>query len=268
MVLMCLPATRGYIWKVPAALKLLLRMLCYMNRKLPPRKLFKAKDMQEVQVEQRAAAKELPEYLKQKLRARGILKAELAKEGSAMTDNKSETPSTQTIALGELPLGWVKVKDPASGVPYYYNESSGKSQWERPVETGSSLKPLPPLSLPEDWQEVLDEMSGQKYYYNTKTNVSQWEHPKSSQQDDSQHSDSFDSKDAANGIWSDQLSMLTKCMGCGGWGVDLVQLWGTLDVRENNFFGELSTQLPPLPMLTLYLDKTIYKVKSLCICVN
>ncbi|XP_028073840.1 uncharacterized protein LOC114276249 isoform X2 [Camellia sinensis] len=193
---------------------------------------------------QRAAAKELPEYLKQKLRARGILKAELAKEGSAMTDNKSETPSTQTIALGELPLGWVEVKDPASGVPYYYNESSGKSQWERPVETGSSLKPLPPLSLPEDWQEVLDETSGHKYYYNTKTNVSQWEHPKSSQQDDSQHSDSIDSKDAANGIWSDQLSMLTKCMGCGGWGVDLVQLWGycnhctrVLNLPESKFLS-------------------------------
>ncbi|GMP79526.1 hypothetical protein CsSME_00035030 [Camellia sinensis var. sinensis] len=177
------------------------------------------------------------------LRARGILKAELAKEGSAMTDN-SETPSTQTIALGELPLGWVEVKDPASGVPYYYNESSGKSQWERPVETGSSLKPLPPLSLPEDWQEVLDETSGHKYYYNTKTNVSQWEHPKSSQQDDSQHSDSIDSKDAANGIWSDQLSMLTKCMGCGGWGVDLVQLWGycnhctrVLNLPESKFLS-------------------------------
>ncbi|KAI7993077.1 hypothetical protein LOK49_LG12G00266 [Camellia lanceoleosa] len=37
---------------------------------------------------------------------------------------------------------------------------------------------------------------------------------------------------------------------------------GTLDVRENDFSGELSTQLPPLPMLTLYLDKTIYKSLS------
>ncbi|GFY96551.1 hypothetical protein Acr_11g0008570 [Actinidia rufa] len=38
---------------------------------------------------QQAAVKELPEYLKQKLKARGILRDEAAKKGPAMTDNAS-----------------------------------------------------------------------------------------------------------------------------------------------------------------------------------
>ncbi|XP_057505025.1 uncharacterized protein LOC130788415 [Actinidia eriantha] len=175
---------------------------------------------------QQAAVKELPEYLKQKLKARGILRDEAAKEGPAMTDNKLENPSTQTISIGKLPPGWVESEDPASGASYYYNESSGKSQWERPVDTAISSKSPSPIPLSEDWQEVLDETTGQKYYYHTKTQVSQWEHPNSSQQVDSQHSDIVDSKNAANGNLSDQSPMLNKCTGCGGWGIGLVQLWG------------------------------------------
>lgn len=54
----------------------------------------------------------------------------------------------------------MEAKDPASGVLYYYNEVSGKSQWEKPAET-SSVTPLPsPVSLPEDWVEALDETTG------------------------------------------------------------------------------------------------------------
>ncbi|KAF7127910.1 hypothetical protein RHSIM_Rhsim11G0071400 [Rhododendron simsii] len=180
---------------------------------------------------QKAVTKELPDYLKQKLKARGILKDEAA-EGSAVTDNassfctKSETPSTQTVSLGKLPLGWFEAKDPTSGAAYYYNEISGKSQWERPVEIESSSKPRSTLLLPEDWQEVLDETSGQKYYHNTKTLVSQWERPNSLEQVGSEQSDDAISTNEANGIWSDQASMLGKCMECGGWGVALVQSWG------------------------------------------
>lgn len=67
----------------------------------------------------------------------------------------------------------MEAKDPASGASYYYNESTGKSQWERPVETSSatgkrqlerpaetsSSVPTPP-SLSEDWIEAVDETSG------------------------------------------------------------------------------------------------------------
>lgn len=53
----------------------------------------------------------------------------------------------------------MEAKDPASGASYYYNENSGKSQWERPVEASPTIQPpMPPL--PEDWIEALDETTG------------------------------------------------------------------------------------------------------------
>ncbi|CAB4286068.1 unnamed protein product [Prunus armeniaca] len=72
--------------------------------------------------EQKSPAKELPEYLKQKLRNRGILK-----DDSSKSNLKLKSSSTQQTEYGKLPPGWVEAKDPASGVLYYYNEVSGKS---------------------------------------------------------------------------------------------------------------------------------------------
>lgn len=56
----------------------------------------------------------------------------------------------------------IESRDPASGVLYYYNEKSGKSQWERPIEVAvnTELPSSSPSPLPEDWQEVLDETTG------------------------------------------------------------------------------------------------------------
>ncbi|RVX04872.1 hypothetical protein CK203_019261 [Vitis vinifera] len=109
--------------------------------------------------EEKSESKELPEYLKQKLRARGILKDDTAKGDPHINTFKAmklEAQSTQTTAPAKLPTGWVEAKDPASGASYYYNENTGMSQWERPVETSFSSQPPSPLSLPEDWEEALD----------------------------------------------------------------------------------------------------------------
>ncbi|KAK3005315.1 hypothetical protein RJ639_016642 [Escallonia herrerae] len=188
--------------------------------------------------EQKPGANGLPEYLKQKLKARGILKDDSAKTDTPISDNASKskckqefsdrkptpynftsqslkTPSPQNMVRGKLPEGWVESRDPASGVLYYCNERSGISQWERPVQ----------VALPEGWQEVLDETSGQIYYYNTKTHASQWDYPDSSQQASLHHG--MVSGNAAIGDRGDQLSMLKKCTGCGGWGVGLL-VSGTL----------------------------------------
>ncbi|XP_021745640.1 uncharacterized protein LOC110711536 isoform X1 [Chenopodium quinoa] len=173
-------------------------------------------------------AKELPEYLKQKLRARGILKNERAKDDFATNDSNLEAQSTQSSGGISLLPGWIEAKDPESGASFYYNQSTGKSQWERPVETKTSTQSpsTSTTTLSEDWEEALDETSGQKYYYNKKTQVSQWEHPQMVQQVAAVHMSGGTSSRLNESIWMEQSSMPEKCSNCGGWGVGLVQAWG------------------------------------------
>ncbi|KAL2467775.1 WW domain-containing protein [Forsythia ovata] len=180
-----------------------------------------------VESEQKSVAKELPEYLKKKLKARGILKDDRITENPGISENSLETAPPQTTVPGNLPPGWIEARDPENGALFYYNQSSGRSQWERPIDTASSLVSVTP-SLPEDWQEAFDETTGQKYYFNRKTNVSQWEHPGGLQQVTSQHYERTVSSNAMERNWGDQASMLPKCMGCGGWGVGLVTVVGLL----------------------------------------
>lgn len=172
------------------------------------------------QAEQQHVAKELPEYLKQKLRARGILKDGRQKD-TAVTHNDVESVSTESVVV-VLPSGWVEATDPASGALYYYNEKTGMSQWERPSNSTSSSQPPPPLNLlPENWVEALDETTGKKYFYNSKTHVSQWERP-----DSSQNCETGVSRNLATRYFNDKLVTPRRCMGCNGWGIDLVQNWG------------------------------------------
>lgn len=211
------------------------------------------------EAEQSSVAKALPEYLKQKLRARGILKEDAEHNNST----NSDAISNQLLQGEKLPHGWVEAKDPGSGVSYYYNESSGKSQWERPSESSSDTQLPSAASLPEDWMEALDQTTGLKYYYNMRTQVTQWEPPVASHQTTLPHSNdnvpgswnnqtleqskcitcgsgmtlvqgsrycngctSGVSTSSTNGKWQDQSSEQNKCMGCGGWGLGLVQTWG------------------------------------------
>ncbi|TYK25544.1 uncharacterized protein E5676_scaffold352G006960 [Cucumis melo var. makuwa] len=211
------------------------------------------------EVEQSSAAKALPEYLKQKLRARGILKEDAEHSNPTNSDAVSNTK----LHGEKLPHGWVEAKDPHSGVSYYYNESSGKSQWERPSELSSDTQLSSAVSLPEDWMEAIDQTSGLKYYYNMRTHITQWERPVASHQTTLTHSNdkvpgpwndqtleqskcitcgsgmtlvqgsrycnactSGVSTSSTNGMWQDQSSEQNKCMGCGGWGLGLVQAWG------------------------------------------
>ncbi|KAL0555047.1 hypothetical protein IC582_008979 [Cucumis melo] len=211
------------------------------------------------EAEQSSAAKALPEYLKQKLRARGILKEDAEHSNPTNSDAVSNTK----LHGEKLPHGWVEAKDPHSGVSYYYNESSGKSQWERPSELSSDTQLSSAVSLPEDWMEAIDQTSGLKYYYNMRTHITQWERPVASHQTTLTHSNdkvpgpwndqtleqskcitcgsgmtlvqgsrycnactSGVSTSSTNGMWQDQSSEQNKCMGCGGWGLGLVQAWG------------------------------------------
>ncbi|KAK4340990.1 hypothetical protein RND71_039491 [Anisodus tanguticus] len=174
--------------------------------------------------EQNAAGKELPEYLKQKLKARGILKDDSKMENRAISSNSSTRQLSKT-SYANLPVGWIEARDPASGALYYYNGSSGKSQWERPIEAPALVSGVC-SGLPEYWREVHDESTGQKYYFNSQTNVSQWEHPSKPQQVAIQRHDRAVASNATNVTWVDQASTYQRCIECGGWGVGLVQSWG------------------------------------------
>ena len=56
--------------------------------------------------------------------------------------------------------------------------------------------------------------------------MSQWEHPDSSRQVASKDYDSMLPQSGADVNQDNRSSELEKCMGCGGWGVGLVQMWG------------------------------------------
>ncbi|ONK81708.1 uncharacterized protein A4U43_C01F32070 [Asparagus officinalis] len=187
---------------------------------------FEASPLLEKESEQKCSRKELPEYLKKRLKARGILKENEIENGSTAAEYKSEDPPGQTATAIQLPPDWVEAKDPASGSSYFYNEKTGQTQWEYPGETACSQQNTPSSSLPEDWEEAVDDSTGQKYYYNTKTNVSQWELPSTTNQVISQHADCVPTGYEFNITGNHEPSYKKKCMGCGGWGVGLVQAWG------------------------------------------
>ncbi|XP_057547600.1 uncharacterized protein LOC130826085 [Amaranthus tricolor] len=191
------------------------------------------------ELNQKQGIKELPEYLKKRLRARGVLKDDAA------LDDKLEVQSTQSSGDINLPPGWAEAKDPESGATYFYNQSTGKSQWERPVDTNASSQNPSTSALGEDWVEVLDETSGQKYYYNKKTQVSQWQPPQVMLEATPAHASDVTSKNLHDSKWPEQSSMSERCLGCGGWGVGLVQAWGycnhctrTLNLPQSQYIAQ------------------------------
>jgi hypothetical protein len=75
---------------------------------------------------------------------------------------------TGTGALA-LPVDWQELYDPSTSVKYYYNTTTGTSQYEHPLE----------LPLSEGWEEVYDDATGQMFYQNPTTGETQWHRPPS-----------------------------------------------------------------------------------------
>jgi hypothetical protein len=78
-----------------------------------------------------------------------------------------EAPSGDSTSL---PEGWSELKTD-DGTPYYMNAATGVTQWEAP--SGDST------SLPEGWSELKTD-DGTPYYMNAATGVTQWEAPEES----------------------------------------------------------------------------------------
>ncbi|XP_038981632.1 uncharacterized protein LOC103697642 isoform X1 [Phoenix dactylifera] len=180
----------------------------------------------EKESEPNAAQKELPEYLRQKLKARGILRDDKTNGALLTTDNKLEALHDLTTHLRRLPPGWVEAKDPASGCSYFYNENTGESQWECPTVNASCAQTPTPSPLPADWEEAIDDSTGKKYYYNTRTHVSQWEWPNSISQVVLPHAALLVAGGEATQTADHAPTHMKRCLGCGGWGLGLVQPWG------------------------------------------
>ncbi|KAF3340053.1 protein binding protein isoform X1 [Carex littledalei] len=185
------------------------------------------------------AAKEIPEFLKQKLKARGIIKDQTSKEAHEKRESSSEARAGP--GNRDLPPGWIEARDPSNGAVFYHNQSTGASQWDPPTSSVQNKnESVPPL--PADWVETSDVSTGRKYYYNTRTRVSQWEHPISTFQSSSTH--------AGSGIMGtgDSLQVqMPRCLGCGGWGLGLVQSSGycnhctrvnSLPFQQHQSFGQ------------------------------
>jgi hypothetical protein len=79
----------------------------------------------------------------------------------------------------KLPAGWEECLDPASGRPYFYNESLNETTWEMPESDTFKEETIaaPANLLIDGWEEVVDPSSGRVYYFNSSTNETSWEVP-------------------------------------------------------------------------------------------
>jgi len=161
---------------------------------------------------------DLPDFLTERLKARGMPRSGVS---STLSANTSDTETGDA-----LPSCWVEGKDPKTGATYYYNQSTGESQWGVPDFEALISSPSR-LQLPSDWEEAIDPISGREYYYSRRTNETSWEIPRKAARTFSAGSSEIYSSTDRGGSFSAVIygSKFKKCLGCQGWGRGLVQAW-------------------------------------------
>jgi len=124
--------------------------------------------------------------------------AEVASEIASDTTIVDETGSGAGASPVPLPVGWEELWDAESGYPYYYQESTGQSVWERPAAIPTSE----PMTMGEAavvvqclarlarakkrrgqmvlvrYEKVWDENSQAYYYHHTKSGTTSWVPPR------------------------------------------------------------------------------------------
>lgn len=76
-------------------------------------------------------------------------------------------------AKQKLPAGW-KSHVSRAGKTFYENISTGKTQWEIPVDSANGR---PHADLPDNWESRTSSTTGDVFFHNTKTGTTQWEYP-------------------------------------------------------------------------------------------
>ena len=113
-------------------------------------------------------------------------------------DNETERPERRWLSA-RLPTR--PLLSPHAPQKYWYNESTGDTTWEQPIELAAgragmpdrdslvtcaaasppALPPLPALGLsnilPPEWEQHVDDTSGESYWHNTATGETTWEKP-------------------------------------------------------------------------------------------
>jgi len=113
-------------------------------------------------------------------------------EPEAQPQQPQQQPQ-QSGGGNDLEDGWEERFDPNTNHAYYYNSTTGVSQWEKPVKKnqgggfggnqngynngGGYQQNGGGDSLPPGWKEMTDNNTGRPYYVNTQTGESVWERP-------------------------------------------------------------------------------------------
>ena len=108
---------------------------------------------------------------------------EATRRASALSSVSELSGGVGSISLGgsgdadALAEGWEELQDEA-GQTYYHNESSGTTQWDRPVAGGESGgAAAAAVDAADAWVEH-SSSSGDAYFYNTVTHESAWDDPR------------------------------------------------------------------------------------------
>ena len=110
------------------------------------------------------------------------LKARIIAQQEAFRGARASAESTVGAGAGgsALPPFWKELSDPSSGKPYYWNEVTNETVWERPQGGqrghGGEQKVE---SLPPGWRVVVHEGTGQKLYEHESTKERRWTAPTS-----------------------------------------------------------------------------------------
>ena len=113
-----------------------------------------------------------------------VIVAGLAAAGFIYYQRHKASGSTASVQppappSASLPPNWREVPDPASGRPYYINDATGVTQWDRPAaDSGNASQPsASSTNLPPGWTATIDPASGREYYIHSASGTTSWEVP-------------------------------------------------------------------------------------------